>query len=111
MPKSRLLGKAQLQNLEKRNILYTVIAHSILEAALLGGSPKLSEQELWYLERKLYDGYFAFEALTDRDWNQAACGVCGVAPVFESGNGNCTPLHKSQVYTIISLLQGHTNSL
>ena len=69
--------------------------HSVIEAAPLSGeSVLLSAEEQWYIERKLYDGYFAFEALTNRDWNQAVCGICGIAPVFESGDGNaknCTP--------------------
>lgn len=60
----------------------------------------LDGEELRYLEQKLYDGYYAFEAMTERDWNETICGICGVAPVFESGDGNCkncTPLKKSQV--------------
>ena len=37
----------------------------------------------------------AFEVLTERDWDSAICGICGVCPIFESGDGNaknCTPL-------------------
>ena len=69
-------------------------------AALSGDRLPLTEEERWYIERKLYDGYYAFEALTDRDWNQGICGICGIAPLFESGDGNaknCTPLKKGQV--------------
>ena len=75
-------------------------AHSVIEAASLSGeSVPFSAEEQWYIE-KIYDGYFAFEALTNRNWNQAVCGICGIAPVFESGDGNaknCTPLKKGQV--------------
>ena len=76
-------------------------AHAVLESTCLSGNKlNLSQSELRYLEQKLYDGYFAFEAITHRDWNAGICGVCGIAPVFESGDGNCkncTPLKKGQV--------------
>lgn len=76
-------------------------AHAVIRSCCLSGSKiQLSGEELRYLEQKLYDGYFAFEAMTARDWNEAICGVCGVAPVFESGDGNCkncTPIKKGQV--------------
>lgn len=77
-------------------------AHSLMEAASLTGERlPLTSQEQWYLERMLYDGYFAFEAMTARKWDGGVCGICGIAPVFESGDGNaknCTPLKKGQVY-------------
>ena len=60
----------------------------------------LNTEELRYLQEKLYDGYFAFEALTRREWNNAICGICGIAPIFESGDGNCkncVPLRKGHV--------------
>ncbi len=76
-------------------------AHAVITGSLLyGKSVSLSEQEQWYLERKLYDGYYAFKALTERDWNDGICGICGVAPIFESGDGNaknCTSVNKGQV--------------
>ena len=40
-------------------------------------------------------------ALTDRDWDSAICGICGVCPIFESGDGNvknCTPISTAKVY-------------
>ncbi len=61
---------------------------------------QLHSDKVRYLTEKLYDGYFAFEVLTDRDWNAGVCGVCGVCPMFESGDGNCkncTPLTKDVV--------------
>ena len=71
--------------------------------SLSGGQDyfKPSADELKYLEEKLYDGYFAFEAATRRDWDDAICGICGTAPVFESGDGNCkncVPIKRGQVY-------------
>lgn len=79
-------------------------AHAVLESTWLSGNKlNLSQSELRYLEQKLYDGYFAFEAVTHRDWNAGICGVCGIAPVFESGDGNCknyTPLKKGQVWCV-----------
>ena len=37
--------------------------HSVIEAASLSGeSVLLSAEEQWYIERKLYDGYFAFDS-------------------------------------------------
>ena len=49
-------------------------------------------------DEKLYDGYFAFKALTMWEWNKI-CGKCGIAPLFESGDGNCitVPLRKGHV--------------
>ena len=58
-------------------------------------APDLPEEQVRYLVEKLYDGFFAFEALTDRDWDSGVCGICGICPLFESGDGNCkncTPL-------------------
>ena len=77
-------------------------AHSVIQGSTYSCGEKmpLNEQELWYLERILYNGYFAFETLTRRDWNHSICGICGIAPTFESGDGNaknCTALKKEQV--------------
>ena len=71
-------------------------ATSIIQSLLkLPFAPELSPGETRYLTEKLYNGYFAFEVLTKRDWNSSICGICGVCPIFESGDGNaknCTPL-------------------
>ena len=45
-------------------------------------APNLSPEEVRYLSEKLYDGYFGFESLTSRDWNDAVCGICGVCPTL-----------------------------
>ena len=78
-------------------------AQTVLESALLFATSSalqaLTDGEKTYLEQKLYDGYFSFEASTERDWNNSICGICGVAPVFESGDGNaknCTSLKRGQ---------------
>ena len=75
--------------------------HLVLQTSCLEkGVVQLPIQELRYLKQKLYDGYFAFEAITTRDWNDGICGISGIAPIFESGDGNCknyTSLKKQQV--------------
>ena len=50
---------------------------------------QLGIQKFRNLEQKLCDGYFAFEAITARDWNAGICGICGIVPIIESGDGNC----------------------
>jgi len=79
----------------------TNFCHAYIEAAGLSGEDlHLSSHEQVYLEQKLYDGYFAFEALSEHNWDKGVCGICGIAPVFESGDGNaknCTPLKKGEV--------------
>ena len=82
-------------------------AYSLMEAALLTGeSLPLTSEEQWFLERMLYDDYFAFEAMTARKWHGGICGICKTAPVFEIGDcnaKNCTPLMKGQVYFLYLL--------
>ena len=89
-------------------------ANAVVLASLdLPSAPKLTQGESRYLAEKLYDGYFAFEVITDRDWNSAICGICGVCPLVESGDGNaknCTPL-SVQTVTINFYLIGLTNIL
>ena len=92
--------------LEKRSYIQqgepvTNFCHAYIEAAGLSGEQlHLSSQEQKYLEQKLYDGYFAFEALSEHNWDNGVCGICGIAPMFESGDANaknCTPLRKGEV--------------
>ena len=62
--------------------------------------PAIQPEEARYLSQKLYDGFYAFETLCDRDWNEGVCGFCGVCPMFESGDGNaknCTTLSSGMV--------------
>ena len=83
-------------------------ANAVILAKLdLPSAPSITPGETRYLIEKLYDGYFAFEVLTDRDWNSAICGICGVCPIFESGDGNaknCTPLSAEMVTRILKLI-------
>ena len=67
----------------------TNCCHAYIEAAGLSGEQvHLSSQEQVYMEQKLYDGYFAFEALSEHKCVSGVCGICGFAPVFQSGDGN-----------------------
>ncbi|XP_026213995.1 HMG domain-containing protein 3 [Anabas testudineus] len=43
----------------------------------------LSLEELSQIQELLLSGYWAFECLTVRDYNDMICGVCGVAPKME----------------------------
>ena len=79
-------------------------ASAVILALLdLPSAPVLTPEEI---PHKLYDGYFAFEVLTQRDWDSAICGICGVCPIFESGDGNaknCTPLVDEMVTFLVRL--------
>ena len=72
--------------------------NAVIMAALLQPSaPVLTESEFRYLTEKLYDGYFAFEVLTDGDWDVAICGICGVCPIFEVEMGTQRTAHHYQM--------------
>nr|XP_012597009.1 HMG domain-containing protein 3 [Microcebus murinus] len=43
----------------------------------------LTSEELHQLQELLCNGYWAFECLTVRDYNDMICGICGVAPKVE----------------------------
>ncbi|KAM9695363.1 HMG domain-containing protein 3 isoform 2-T3 [Trichechus inunguis] len=43
----------------------------------------LTSEELSQLQELLCSGYWAFECLTVRDYNDMICGICGVAPKVE----------------------------
>lgn len=75
----------------------TTCCYAYIEAAGLSGEDlHLSFHEQVYLEQKPYDGYFAFEALSEHDWDKGVCGICGIAPVFESCDGNAKKLHTTK---------------
>ena len=43
-------------------------AHAMLRSCCFSGyKPQLGSEEIRYLEQKLCDGYYAFEAMTERD--------------------------------------------
>ena len=60
----------------------------------------LSPEEASRLQDLLLSGYWAFESLTVRDYNDMICGVCGVAPKVEVAqrfSDNVLELHNVQV--------------
>ena len=56
------------------NCCISVMLSSLLHICQQGGVSITSEEKR-YLEEKLYDGYFAFEAVTNRKWDDAICGI------------------------------------
>ena len=60
----------------------------------------LSPGEAARVQDLLLSGYWAFESLTVRDYNDMICGVCGVAPKVEVAqrfSHNVLELHNVQV--------------
>lgn len=47
-----------------------------------------SDSEFEYLVDVLYNGFYAFEALTDRDLDDTICGICGTVGEVYLGDGN-----------------------
>lgn len=65
-------------------------AEAVVKSLLaLPDAPKVKSDEARYIVQKLYDGYYAFECIAERNWNDAICGICGNCPVFEGADGNC----------------------
>jgi len=60
----------------------------------------LSDGELRCLKDLLYNGFYAYEALTPRDLNSVICGICGIAGEIYLGDGNdknyCNNKHVSK---------------
>lgn len=52
-------------------------------SCLLLSEKTLTSEELNQLQELLCNGYWAFECLTIRDYNDMICGICGVAPKVE----------------------------
>lgn len=55
----------------------------LLRALALLLEKTLTSEELSQLQELLCNGYWAFECLTVRDYNDMICGICGVAPKVE----------------------------
>ena len=71
---------------------------------LMSGTASVIPAEIRYLSEKLHNGYFAFEVLTERDWNSAICRICGVCPLLETGDGNAknsTPISDEMVLDVL----------
>ena len=47
-----------------------------------------SDNELKNLAKLLYNGFYCFEALTERNLDDVICGICGVAGEVYLGDGN-----------------------
>ncbi|XP_051829664.1 HMG domain-containing protein 3 [Antechinus flavipes] len=65
-----------------------VAISSILESVQEQTEKTLGPEELSQLQELLCSGYWAFECLTVRDYNDMICGVCGVAPKVEMAQRN-----------------------
>ncbi|XP_042307821.1 HMG domain-containing protein 3 [Sceloporus undulatus] len=65
-----------------------VAINNILESVQKQTERNLSLEELSQLEELLCNGYWAFECLTVRDYNDMICGVCGIAPKVEIAQRN-----------------------
>ncbi|KAM4036045.1 HMG domain-containing protein 3 isoform 2-T3 [Anomaloglossus baeobatrachus] len=61
---------------------------NILESVQRESEKVLSCEELLAVQELLSCGYWAFECLTIRDYNDMICGVCGVAPKVEIAQRN-----------------------
>ena len=48
----------------------------------------LSYNEIEYLKDLVYNGFMAFEAMTERNLDDVICGICGVCPEICLGDGN-----------------------
>lgn len=48
----------------------------------------LSAGEAKYIEELLYNGFYAFEAITVRDLDAVVCGICGIAGEVLFGDRN-----------------------
>uniref|UniRef100_A0A803SKN3 HMG-box containing 3 n=1 Tax=Anolis carolinensis TaxID=28377 RepID=A0A803SKN3_ANOCA len=65
-----------------------VAVSNILESVQEQTERNLSTEELSQLEELLCNGYWAFECLTVRDYNDMICGICGIAPKVEIAQRN-----------------------
>ncbi|XP_013367666.1 PREDICTED: HMG domain-containing protein 3 isoform X1 [Chinchilla lanigera] len=64
---------------EDPRISVSVVLKSVQEQT----EKTLTSEELSQLQELLCNGYWAFECLTVRDYNDMICGICGVAPKVE----------------------------
>lgn len=48
----------------------------------------MSEEQLNQLRELVWSGYWAFESLTIRDYNDMICGICGIAAKLEVAQRN-----------------------
>ncbi|XP_005870532.1 PREDICTED: HMG domain-containing protein 3 isoform X2 [Myotis brandtii] len=60
-----------------------VSINAVLKSVQEQAEKTLASEELSQLQELLCNGYWAFECLTVRDYNDMICGICGVAPKVE----------------------------
>ncbi|XP_016040781.1 HMG domain-containing protein 3 isoform X1 [Erinaceus europaeus] len=60
-----------------------VSVNTVLKSVQEQTEKTLTPEELRQLQELLCNGYWAFECLTVRDYNDMICGICGVAPKVE----------------------------
>ncbi|XP_067423221.1 HMG domain-containing protein 3 isoform X2 [Emydura macquarii macquarii] len=65
-----------------------VAVGSVLQSVQEQTEKTLSPEELSQLQELLCNGYWAFECLTVRDYNDMICGVCGITPKIEIAQRN-----------------------
>ncbi|XP_005988335.1 HMG domain-containing protein 3 [Latimeria chalumnae] len=63
-------------------------ACDMLDSVLKQTEKSLNSTETGQLQELLCTGYWAFECLTIRDYNDMICGICGVAPKVEIAQRN-----------------------
>jgi hypothetical protein len=67
---------------------FTSFFCDLLSALAVLPEKTLTSEELSQLQELLCNGYWAFECLTVRDYNDMICGICGVAPKVEMAQRN-----------------------
>ncbi|KAM4875399.1 HMG domain-containing protein 3 isoform 2-T2 [Thomomys bottae] len=65
-----------------------VFVNIVLKSVQEQTEKTLPSEELSQLQELLCNGYWAFECLTIRDYNDMICGICGVAPKVEMAQRN-----------------------
>lgn len=73
---------------------------------------QFNDSELKYITGMLYNGFYAFELLSDRSLDNVVCGICGVVGQIYYGDGNeknCCSTHsvslmKRMIYLAFVLL-------
>ncbi|XP_027499130.1 HMG domain-containing protein 3 [Corapipo altera] len=65
-----------------------VAVSNILDSVQEQTEKKLSPDEQVQLQELLCNGYWAFECLTVRDYNDMICGICGITPKVEIAQRN-----------------------
>ena len=49
---------------------------------------ELNDNEQKYITGLLYNGFYAFELISERNMDDVICGICGVVGQFYFGDGN-----------------------